>query len=244
MKATFICEWCGSEYQRHNRTGERTRFCSLKCRYAHVAAGGLKGTIRRKWKLTPHQTNRIRQVYLTGTGSGQVLRLAKELGVPRHIVSNNADKMGLLAKKKRQPAWSEDEKKILEGLARYSLSTIQRLMAKRGYRRTVSSIRCQLTRQRALQNLKGGTASDLAECLGVDNQTVVNAIRAGKLKAQKRGTDRTAAQGGDEWWIMPKSVFQYIGSYLEEVDFRKIDKYWLHGLLTDKKLNNEKGQSE
>lgn len=84
---------------------------------------------------------------------------------------------------------------------------------------------------RCLSNLKGQPANQLSLCFGVDRKTIARWIKNGWLKAQRRGTARTEAQGGDMWFIKDKWVREFIISYVEVVDFRKIDKFWLTDLL-------------
>jgi hypothetical protein len=82
-----------------------------------------------------------------------------------------------------------------------------------------------------LSNLKGQSATSLAQCFGVDAKTITRWIGLGHLKAGKRGTARTAIQGGDMWFIKDKAIREFVLSCPELVDLHKVDKLWLFSLL-------------
>lgn len=70
--------------------------------------------------------------------------------------------------------------------------------------------------------------------MGVDAKVVTGWITKGWLKAQRRGTDRTEAQGGDQWWIHRRDVRTFIIQNAAAVDLRKIvDKEWFVDLLAN-----------
>ena len=103
---------------------------------------------------------------------------------------------------------------------------------KEGFHRTVTGIVLKRKRQRLPSNLKGQSAHGLSDCFGVDSKTICEWIASGKLKAEKRGTNRTDRQGGDIWFIKDRCIRNFIINYISEVDFRKVDKYWLVDILT------------
>ena len=87
---------------------------------------------------------------------------------------------------------------------------------------------------RFLKNLDGMSAHDLAYCLGVDEHFITRAIKGSRLKAEPRGTARTEAQGGDSYYIQRKDIRTYVTNWLNEIDIRKVDKYWFVDLLTSR----------
>ena len=97
--------------------------------------------------------------------------------------------------------------------------------------RSVTGIVLKRKRERLLRNLDGMSAHSLAECLGVDVHFVMRAIKGNRLKAERRGTLRTEIQGGDIWYIKPKDIRYYVLNWLNEIDIRKVDKYWLVDLI-------------
>ncbi len=187
-----------------------------------------------KYPITPEAHIKIKNTYKTNTGSNQVNILADQLQLPRWKVSRYAIRQGWIAKQKKAPNWTDPEKKILERNAHLTPERIQLRLKMAGYRRSTTGIVLKRKRMRLLMNLRGYTARSLAECLGVDVHFVTRAIRHGKLKAKKRGTRRTAVQGGDMWWIMPGAIREYILDCLYEIDIRKVDKYWFVDLMVNR----------
>lgn len=226
---------CGSEFSFGE--GELARrnptYCSEACRRKYFIGGG-----SRKYILPPDADELIRRAYhedvgmeSCAQGNHPVRDLAKKLGVPRWKISRRAIHLGLIVKKKKEPPWSEEELKILERQARFSPETIQRKLKERGYVRSVTSILLKRKRMKFLQNLNGQTANSLSLCFGVDKKTITRWIKQGLLNAQKRGSRRTEVQGGDMYYIKDRWVRDFIIDYVDVIDIRKIDKYWLVDLL-------------
>ena len=129
-------------------------------------------------------------------GDGQVRDLAKRLNYPRWKISRYAIQLGLIAKQKKEPNWSEKEIKILEKNAHRHPENIQKKLGQIGFIRSTTGIVLKRKRMRFTKNLGGMSATSLALCLGVDSHFVTKAIVAGRLKATMRGTRRTEKQGG------------------------------------------------
>ncbi|SDB03564.1 hypothetical protein SAMN05660653_00160 [Desulfonatronum thiosulfatophilum] len=184
-----------------------------------------------KYVITPEAHEQIRRVYQSDTGAGQVRDLARRLHLPRWKVSRYALHQGWVAKQPKEPNWSDAELSYLQRVAHLHPEVIQRKMKANGYKRSVNGIVLKLRRTRMLKNLEGMSARSVALCLGVDDKHIRRLIDSGRLKATRRGTARTEAQGGDQWWIKEQDVRAYILEYLPEVDLRKADKYWLVDLL-------------
>lgn len=225
---TFICEVCGKEKSRYvTEDLSLPRFCSVKCRKV-----GMYGNYKPiKWPITAEMHERIRVVYQNGTGNGEVRDLARAIGLPRWKLTRYAISQGWLAKQRKEPNWTEAELRILEKAAHLSLPVIQRRLKKAGFARSSTGILLKRKRMRYLLNLKGQTATSTAECFGVDTKCVTLWIKKGWLKAGRRGTARTVPQGGDMWFIKEKAIREFIVSYVEVIDFRKVDKFWLVDLL-------------
>ena len=75
------------------------------------------------------------------------------------------------------------------------------------------------------------TARGLATLMGVDSKTVGGWVARGLLKARRRCTDRTDAQGGDQHRIHLRDVRSFIADNAAVVDTRKVDKFWFIDLL-------------
>jgi len=181
--------------------------------------------------ITPEMRAAIKETYQTTTGSGEVRELAKRLGLPRWKITKYAQKNGLTPIRKKEPDWSERELRILQQSSHRDLATIQKHLKKAGYRRTVTGIALKRKRMRFLRNLDGHSSRQVAEGFGVDDHCITRWIRQGYLKAKKRGTARTARQRGDIWYITDAQIRDFIINCIDEIDIRKVDKYWFVDLL-------------
>lgn len=163
-----------------------------------------------------------------------VKELARRLRLPRWKVTAYAIAQGWIATQKKQPDWSEEEILILERHGHKSLAHIRAALRKRGYHRSLTGIQLKRKRMRIPANLHGQSARQLADCLGVDDHFVLRAINSGRLHALRRGTARTEKQGGDIWFVKDFWVRKYLMEHIAEVDIRKVDKYWLVDVLTER----------
>lgn len=194
----------------------------------------------KKYHFTPEIKEQLRKIYLTEVGikpvadRGAVKDLATKTGIPRWKLSRQAREMGLLAKQKKEPPWSDRELRILHSSAHLSLDRIQIHLKKVGFKRSTQGIYVKRKRMRFMANLNGQSATSTAMCFGVDVKVITGWIKKGWLKAKRRGTNRTAIQGGDIWWIKDMWIKDFIISSVAVIDIRKIDKYWLVDLLAGK----------
>jgi len=190
-----------------------------------------------KYHVTKEAHEQIKRVYMTGTGNGEINILAKHLRLPTWKVSRYALHQGWIQKQKKASAWSEEEIKILERWAHITSERIQIKLKTKGFKRSLVGIILKRKRMRLLSNLKGQSASAVAMCLGVDSHFITSAIKAGLLKARKRGTDRTKQQGGDMWYISDKSIRKFIIENVHAIDLRKVDKYWYTDIVAGRNIS-------
>ena len=225
----FNCEVCGISAKAW-RSEDTTppRFCSRACKTKGLSGQSLKPE---RWVITPEIHELIKRVYKTSSGNGEVKALAKRLKFPRWKITRYAIKQGWVARQKKEPNWCEDEIAILERNAHLSPEVIQQRLKANGYIRTLQGIVLKRKRMRLLSSLDGQSARAFSECLGVDEHVVIRAIHEGRLKAQKRGTGRVPAQGGDIYYIIDKHARDYIIDNLHEIDIRKVDKWWFVDIL-------------
>ena len=231
----FNCEVCNTPKRAWRTTDQGPpRFCSRKCHGIGLSKSKTgKSTKPPKYTIAEHQAAQIRKVYTSIPQKGAVRDLAKRLGLPRWKVSKFAVNEGLIGVQKKEPPWSEKELSILEQGAHLTAAVLQRRLASAGFRRTEVGIVLKRKRMRFLSNLKGQSATTLALCFGVNAKTVIRYIEKGYLQAKKRGTARVPQQGGDEWFIRDRQIKNFVCSYPEFVDFRKVDKLWAISLLAD-----------
>jgi hypothetical protein len=224
----FRCEYCGKLGREWRKEGP-PRFCSKKC----------QGKVwtpypnPRKWPISPEMHEEIRLLYQTkvSTGGCVVRAYAEKVGYPRWKISRYAIQQGWIATNPKMPAWSPKELHILEKCAHLSMETIQKKLKEAGFIRSVTAILLKRKRLELPSNLQGQSATQVSKLFGIDIHGLVRWIDSGWLKAIKRGTKRTSKQGGDTYYIKPEDIKEFIVSYVEEIDIRKVDKYWFVGLL-------------
>lgn len=194
---------------------------------------GRKPRERRGWATDRHIDDAIRRVYQAAPSNDAVNALARRVMRPRWWVSKRARELGLVAPRFRQPAWTPAEDDILGQLAHRHPASIRRALVRAGHPpRTETAI---VVRRKRLgcstEDPDHHTAGGLAVLMGVDPSTVAGWIERGLLQARRRGTARTAAQGGDQWWIHRRAVRQFVVDNAAVVDLRKVDKFWFIDLL-------------
>ena len=222
----FQCETCGKWKRRYKAPGYgKPRFCGREC----MTGKPLKPE---QWPITPEIHARIEKIYKRDTGNGQVKALARSLGYPRWKITRYALKQGWTAKSKKEPPWSEDELEILQKHTYLGAERLQRKLKLAGFKRSFTGIVLKRKRMGFSKYAEGYSAHALASYLGVDHDFVTRAIKAGRLKAKRRGTRRVKAQGGDSFYVSEKAVRDYILTYLNEIDIRKVEKHWFVGVLT------------
>jgi hypothetical protein len=187
---------------------------------------------RERWATSDAIDAVIRRAYHTTPTKGDIQRVARTVGRPRWWVSKRASKLGLVTPRFKASPWTEAECELIAGMAHRHPATIRRALARAGFDRTETAISVQLKRLGAsTEDPDHFTARGLATVMGVDSKMVTTWILKGWLKAKRRGTDRVAAQGGDEWWIHQRDVRAFVIDNVAAVDLRKIDKFWFVDLL-------------
>lgn len=221
----YICQVCGRSGHAWRPEGQPPKYCSKECQYQ----GRIGKPVSVKWPITPEIHEQIVRVYKRDTGNGQVMALARKIGYPRWKISRHATSQGLIARQKKEPHWSEEEVAILERNAHHPPAYIQKKLKAHGYHRTETGIHIKRKHMRFLRNLNGQSASSLAECLGMDAHKILSAINRGQLKATRRQTK----PGRGVYYITDKHARNYIIENLNEIDIRKVDKYWFVDLLAN-----------
>jgi len=220
------CEICGKEFRRSADVDKPPRFCRQAC-----LTKWRIGKAYVKYKIEPHWLPIIQKTYAEGTGNGEIKALAKRMRVPRTKITNLARAHGWIPRRRcSDHYWSPEELAVVESMPEHSPSAVYDEMVRRGYNRPISGIEVQRAKLRVMSMRENMTANDMALCLGVESHAVLRAIKTGKIAAKK-------APGYEKkYMIKPKAARRYIIDCLPEIDFRKIDKYWLVDLLTDGKM--------
>ncbi|BAI99010.1 hypothetical protein Sj15T_10070 [Sphingobium sp. TA15] len=207
--------------------------------YNHAATLGLQAPStqkhdfrRQRWTSSDHIDAVIRRAYQRTPAKGDIDALAVAVGRPRWWVTKRASKLGLVTPRFKEPAWTDAERDVVHDNFHRSAKTIQRMLKRLGFVRTETAITVMGKRMGATrEDPHHVTAHGLATLMGVDAKTVSGWIARGLLKARRRGTERTAAQGGDQHWIHLRDVRGFIIDNAAVVDIRKVDKFWFIDLL-------------
>jgi hypothetical protein len=192
------------------------------------------GARRRKWPPTPEIDAAIREGYrrLVELKDGRALtRVARKTGWPKHRITKRGAELGL-ARVKEAP-WSIEEIAVLRANTQYGYELIRKRLASAGFARSRTAILLKRKRMGLVGAGDGYSATALAKLFGIDGHGVTDWITRGWLPAEKRGTDRTERQGGDTWWIRKADVKAFVMGHPDEVDLRKVEKWWFLELITD-----------
>lgn len=194
--------------------------------------------VRYKWKYkpTPEIDTIIREAYLRQrNGDRNALKAAsRKAGWSRSAISKRGAELGITRVKERP--WTPQEEDLLERFGHLAPTGIRQRFTKAGFSRSVAAIQVRLHRCRIKENLDGYSACRLADAFGVDVHKVLLWIRRGLLKAERRGTERTAAQG-DIWWISHREVRRFVLRAPEELDLARVEKIWFLDLVTGGRLS-------
>ena len=188
---------------------------------------------KRKYEFTSEMDDLVRACYhqfRAYSNRKAITNCARKLEMPRWAVVRRGRDLGLARSKER--LWSEGEVGLLERWGQLTDAVIQRKLKAAGYSRSLNGIHLKLKRLRIRQNLDGYSAYSLAEAFGVDWHKVGSWIRRNMLRATRRGTDRTQAQGGDTYWITHPAVRDFVLRYPDEIDLAKVEKLWFLDLVT------------
>ena len=229
---TVICP-CGVPFQVPSHYGkDAKKYCSSACRKKYYA--------KIMYRFTPEMDARITEEYRNKVGftRTRVVRdLAESWGFPRYAIGKRALKLGLVPVVRGLPrAWSEIEKETVVKWAFLSIGSIRKKLKAAGFVRSENAIKIFITRQIGFKPKESYSATSLAGLLGIDNHAVLAWINKGWLKAVRRGTERTALQGGDSWTVRPEDVREFVINHLALIDIRKVDKFWLVELLTGREI--------
>jgi hypothetical protein len=210
--------------------------------YQHAAMEGLRapkgkqGAERQRWTASPQIDAIITRAYQGTPVKGDIKALARTAGRPMWWVCKRAAKLGLSKPRFREPPWSDAEIEFVASNAHKNADALSCMLNRRGFNRTATAISVKLKRIGSPTgknaDLDHYTANQLAGLFGIDRKGIGAWIMKGWLKADRRGTARTVAQGGDEYWIHRRDVRRFVTENAAAIDIRKVEKFWFIELLT------------
>lgn len=193
------------------------------------------GMPRERWSTNEQMDRVIRDVYSRAPKKNDINRLAATLNRPRWWVSARARRLGCVTPRFKEPLWTEAEDALIAANASRRSETLVKLLQRQGFKRTASAVTVRLKRlgQPTGKNadIDHYTGNALAGLFGVDRSTVKGWIVRGLLKAGRRGTERTEANGGDEYRIHRRDVRRFVIENVAAFDIRKVEKHWFIDML-------------
>jgi hypothetical protein len=189
----------------------------------------------RRWPKGEAFDQRIRDAMAAYAGPprGAVTALARELGIPRTVLSQRLTAMGLTRPHRKEPAWSPAEDALLETLPIHNPKRAARLMREHGFHRTPAAIILRARRRDIDRRASHGTfsATQAAGIVGLDSKTIGQYCEAGRIVAHRCDDDRTVQQGGHRWDITADALRTFVRGNIELVDFRRADKLAFFALI-------------
>lgn len=186
---------------------------------------------RQRWESSEQIDGIIRRVFQRAPTKGDVQHCAQTIGRPRWWVSKRAQKLGLVAPRFKEPAWTETEIDLISNQAHKHPATIQRALKRAGFARTETAIIVKLKRIGVDRTDPSHlNANQLAGVMGVDRKTVAAWITKGWLKAERR----QASALDDFWWIHRRDIRRFVVENVAVVDLRKVDKFWFVDLMAER----------
>lgn len=230
-------------------TGPTARYCG-ECQAKRRGAGAqAAGRLRRKFPSNERIDRMLFEHYSKRLENGGHPRsllsnreIGEKIGWPKHRVANRARELGL-ARVKEHP-WSAEELALLEKIAHFTPAVIAKRFAKRGFNRSANGIKVKLTRLGLKSASDFYSATVCSKLLGVDQHLVSRWIRLGYLKARRKDTERSSAQGGDEYLINDVWVRAFVQQHPTAFDVRKVDQMWFLNLVFEGKLAGSLYSSE
>jgi len=188
-----------------------------------------------KYIFTSEMDREIMYTYSINTDSKpRLINLAKKFNMPRWAIYQRALKICAVKSSHQKRPWTDEEIHILKKNAHYAPFTIKKRLEKGGFKRSTTSIVLKRKRMRLLSNLDGMSACLCAEFFGVNLHWVLNQIKSGALKAETIRKDR---EGKLNYYIKEKNIRKFIITNPNQIDLRKIEKYYLIELLANGKVH-------
>lgn len=203
-------------------------------------AGACRGA-KRLYHHTPETDALIRDAYakLRNFGNRRALpALRGKLGWPKHIINRRAREIGL-ARAKEKP-WAAEEKALLERWAHLSLPRIRLKLGRAGFHRPETGIKLKMRPLLITKDtLEYLSATKIALAMGIDSHKVMIWIRRGWLQAERKGTARTAQQGGDIHLVHTNRLRRFLLHHPDEYELAPVEKFWFLDVVSGGRLCEE-----
>lgn len=183
----------------------------------------------------------IREAYdkLRRFGNRRVLpALRDKLGWPKHVINKRGRELGLTRTKEKP--WSAKEQALLEKWAHLGLPRIRLKLRQAGFQRSETGIKLKMRRMLITQDTHDYfSPTKIALAMGIDSHKVMTWIRRGWLRAEKKGTVRTAQQGGDSYLVHRNELRRFLLNHPDEYELGPAEKFWYIDLVSGGRLCEE-----
>lgn len=210
------CERCTTAIPKTGR-----RFCDLCLRSVRVENGRRNVERRTKHHWNEQSDQYLREHY-DPTVLGRVQRVAKALHMPVRAVYERASALGLTRPQPRR-AWRPDEETYLRDHAgELAPATIAKDLG-----RTLGQVVAKMTAMGLSRRVEDGTYSlrSLADCFGVQEQTVGAWVRKGLLGDASRLTRYRSAG------LTDRDVLRFVTEHPSAFDLRKVNQLWFMAVI-------------
>jgi hypothetical protein len=209
----MTCSDCKKEF-----SAKYARYCP-DCRWRHRGKPAKYiWTVERDQYMREHYDPKIR---------GRAQEIAGRFGWQKWVITHRAARLGLAADWGRKP-WSADEEQFLINAA--GSRHIHWIAKQLG--RSDASIALKMKHLEIRSAVREGyTLRELELCFGTDHHVIERWVREGKLKIDKRGTERTHT--GDIWAVTDTAILEFISAYPLTFRLDKVDQTWFMDLITN-----------
>lgn len=193
----------------------------------------------KKYELTPEIEARLREIYSYRFGAKERPKdlpgpkeYARQLGFPEFVTTKWAQELGLSFTK--EPPWSEEELELLDEQGYKTPSVLARIFREHGFKRTPTGIGLMRKRRMSHKASPYFSMNAVSILFGVDAHVVKRWIEENKIKFELKGTKRDAKtkQNGDTHLIHKDWIYEFIVSYPDSFDIKKVDQMWFLHIVT------------
>jgi len=169
-------------------------------------------------KWTSEEQEIVRRDYQGTNASAE--HIARHLGVTKHAVKGQVQKMGISFHPDRKGWTAEEEERLSELITKFPPYLVAKKM-KRG----LNSVVVKSKRMGLSRRARDGwfTKREVANILGVDHKWVQSRIDNKALKASYHNGCKPQKNGGACWHIEQKGLYDFIRRYPDELVGRNVD---------------------
>ncbi len=171
---------------------------------------------------TPERDQVLRERY-DGTVKYRARSIATQLGWPTWVIKKRAAVLGLTQPVERHDWTAEETEFLKRHVGRRTVNWISKQL-----HRSLTSVVLKAKRLKISRAFRDGyTLRRLEACFGCDHKIIQGWIQDGKLRAQRRATERPL----DAWYTTDADVLRFILRYPRVFRLDKVDQPWFMDLI-------------